>query len=445
MDDNKQQAVNGAKDAAIESVGFIITGTAKEAKQLRSAALQAAKGAVAVRKAVASLADKFSVINRQIGQISDTVGKGGSAQAKLVKISGVLSAGGNAYKEEEAEQEAKPDIAGTAQAAVAATGKAALGIGALALAIPFLLSPEVREMIMSFFNGFLEGLGISNEAMGKAKFVLGATLAIIGTYFTAKVLSSVGDAFGKMKQLAEALGLAGEKVAAEKNQIDADKASLKKGADVAKEGTDELKDTVKKGKKIKGNFVTKLWDKFKLLKGVIGPKLLSLGKNILKAIPFLGTLVSIGFIISDIWDIGSAIYDMFAGDDEEKEDTKKESAPAPSGSESAPPPAPAAAAASKPAASGGEALPATESVSSTPSAPPASTPGSLPTINVSAASTGQAVDTASVAVQQADVDAFKTQGNINIVNMKNSTIIVDAKEDKPAPKEAPIFSVTVGA
>lgn len=443
MDDKKQRAVNGAKDAAIESVGFIITGTAKEAKQLRSAALQAAKGAVAVRKAVASLADKFSVINKQIGQIKDTVGKGGSAQAKLVRISGLLSAGGDAYKEEEAEQEAKPDIAGTAQAAAAATGKAALGIGALALAIPFLLSPEVREMIMSFFNGFLEGLGISNEAMGKAKFVLGATLAIIGTYFSAKVLASVGDAFGKMKQLAEALGLAGEKVAAEKATIDADKAAVKKGAEEAGEALDGTKKQIKKGKKLgKLSFLKK----FGMLKTIIGPKIVSIAKNLLKAIPFLGTLITLGFIISDIFDIGSAIYDMFTGDDDEKddEDTKKESAPAPSGSEAAPP-APAATATAKPAASGGEALPATESVSSAPAGPPASTPASLPTINVSAASTGQNIDTASVAVQQADVDAFKTQGNINIVNMKNSTIIVDAKEDKPTPKEAPIFSVTVGA
>lgn len=437
MASNKQQAVGGAKDAALNSISIVITGTAKEASQLRSAAVNAARGAVAVRKSASLVAAKFATLTKQISQIKDAVNGGGDASSKLVRIGGILSSGGDAYKQKEAQLEEGPGVAATATAAVNATGKAALSLGALALAIPFLLSPEVREAILGFFDGFLKGLGIGKEAMSTAKFVLGATVAVLGTYFTLKALAPVADAWNKMKELAEVLGLAGEKVATEKNQIDADKASLKKGADVAKEGTDEINDTIKKGKKVKGNFVSKIMDKFKLLKGVIGPKLLSLGKNILKAIPFLGTLVSIGFIISDIWDIGSAIYDMFAGDDDKEEGVKQESAPAPAGTPAAAPAAPPPAAPeAKPAA-------AAASAPSSPPPPPAAS-SALPEVNVSAASTGQAVDVASVSVQQADVDAFKTQGNINVINMKNATIVVDAKADKPAPSQPAIFSTTVG-
>lgn len=435
MADNKNQAMDQAKDAALSSVGFMLPVTKAQSIQIRKSSLVAAREVVSVRKNIVKLVEKFKVYENAVNQIKAVLRKGGDTSAQVAKITGIISAGGNAYKEKEAEIENKPKALELVQGAADNIAKAVPGAAMLALAIPFLLSPEVRAMIGSFFDGLLEQLGLSKGVIEKVKIGLGITAGILGAYFSMKVLGSVFEAFNQMQKLAEVMGIAGSKVATEKDKIDDEKKKVAAAGDKAKGEVKDTKKDIKKGKKLgKLNFV----GKFKLLMEKIGPKLKSLVGNFLKAIPGVGTILGIGFILYELFDIGKDIFDMFTGSADDKEEAEQEeTAPLAASAEPQTPPTTFAEPESKPAASmmSAEMGPeVTEPVAMERQAEATPTPSM----------DGSLVREVSMAVEQADVDLNQMAGGINITTIDNSTTVVDV-EDKPVMNYTPMYSVTVGA
>lgn len=432
MADSRQQAIGKAKDAALGSMGFVLRGTPTQAAELKKASLVAARNVVSVRKNITQLVEKFKVYQNTITQIKSILAGKAEAAAKVNRIAVVLAAGGDKYKQEEAEAEQKPKALELVQGAADKIAEATPMAAVLALAIPFLLSPEIKEMISSFFNGFLEKLGFGKDAVDKIKTGLVIATGVLAAYFSAKVLMSVVDAFNQMKKLAEVLGLAGETVSAEKGKIDKEKDDLKKGKDAAKKEVKDAKKEIKKGKKLP------FYKKLGYALNVIGPRLKSLAGNILKAIPILGTVLGIGYILYDVFGIGNDLYDMFFGKEkaEDEQDTEQEEA-APVALTSAPESAPQTTfteSTPTPAASSmSEMAPAVSS-----SEPPSQTePVQSPSMD------GAIVREASVAIEQQDTDLMQSNFT-NILTIDNSTTIVDAGS-RPIMQSTPMFSMTVGA
>lgn len=435
---DKQEAINQAKDAAANSV-FMLTGTKAQATALKKSALQGAKAAVAVRKSALLVASKLSTLQSTLEKIKGILASGGEAPSKLAQISTAISAGGNAFKEEEAKQEGanKPKALDLIQNGANKVADAVPGIAAFAMALPLLASPEIRDMLMGFFDGFMQGLGFSKESLDKLKLGLSIAGGILAAYFSMKVISSVMDAFNMMKKLAEAVGLVGEKTALEKDKIDVEKSATKKATGAAKDEIKGTKKAIKEGRKLGRLSFLK---KFSLLSKVVGPKLLKLGANFLKALPGIGTILGIGFLIWDIFDIGKDIYDMFTGDPDEKEneEPEPEDKPEPAATVSPKPNAPAEAT-SKPAAA--SSAPATTPV--TTSEPPAAKKAEEAVQTSS--NVGIQLKESSERVEQAETDLRREGGDVNITVVDASTTVVNAEKKKPQAYSGPVYSTTVGA
>lgn len=461
---DKQDAIQEAKDAALGSVSFAIYGTKNDADSLRKNSVLAARNVVAVRKNMLLVVAKFQTFHTILANIKSALGKKGDASTKLNAVNAALSSGGNAYALAEAEQESKPSVAGSAITPSGGKDGGGLSLGAiagLAMAIPFLLSPEVRDMISGFFDGFLKGLGLSNEAIDKAKTFLLIAAGVVGAVLSVKALAPVFETFNALKNLAQAMGILGEATAMQKDQVDKERAKIDKEKDDAKKGRDKGKEEIKKNKdeikkarkagKGSKTKIGKLWDKGKFLVDKVAPKLKRMIPNILKAIPFVGTVLGIGFILYDLFSIGQDIYDVFFGDEDEedKEEQQTEQTQAPAAAATAKPlPEPAATPEVKPSA--------TSTPAATPAAAPAlssgggesSGPASAPTSTPAPAApaSGAQVATASIVVQQAETDMVQ-QPIVNIAVVDNTTTVIatDNKQIK-APREGSTnFSNMVGA
>jgi hypothetical protein len=433
MADTKTQAMNEAKDAALNSVSFVISATKAQSMELKKASLLAARNVVSVRKNLITLVNTFNSYKNIITQIQDVLGKKGEPSSKLSRIGGILQSGGDAYKAKEAEQEDKPKalelVKGIGKDMTTAAGSA------LALAIPFLLSPEMREMLFSFFDGFLKGLGLTDEGLSRLKIGLAVAGGILVTYFAVKTIASVYSAFQQMQKLAEVLGLAGNAVNAEKTKQDLDK---KKMADASKDAKKDIKASKKELKKGQKLGKTSFLKKWKVLSKVVGPKLVRLGTNFLKAIPVVGTLLGIGLVLYDIFDIGKDVYEMFTGsgdDVAEDQDTEQEdAAPIAITGEPTGEPPPAAAESKAPTSNTAPQEPPAASVPSPKEAEPAP----------SSSTAGSEIKESSIKVERADTDLAQTAGGISVIAVDNSTTII-SNQKTPIQSSPAFYSVTVGA
>lgn len=431
MADKRTEAINEAKDAALNSVSFVMSATKAQSMELKKASLLAARNVVSVRKNLITLVNTFKTYKNIITQIQDVLGKKGDADSKLSRVNGIIQSGGDAYKAKEAEQEEKPKaldlVKGIGKDMTTAAGSA------LALAIPFLLSPEMREMLMGFFSGFLEGLGLGKDALTKLKFGLSMAAGILVSYFAVKTIASVYSAFQQMQKLAEVLGLAGQAVNAEKTKQDLDK---KKMADASKDAKKDIKSSkkeLKKGQKLGKTAFLKKW---KILSKIVGPKLIRLGTNFLKAIPVVGTLLGIGLVLYDIFDIGKDVYEMFTGSDdvEEDQDTEQEDA-SPIAATSEPSAPPVAQAESKAPTSNTAPM---ETPTETAPIPKDAEPAP------SSSTTGSEIKESSIKIERADSDLAQMAGGVSILTVDNSTTIIS--NEKTSIHSSPsLYSVTVGA
>lgn len=436
MADNKTTAINEAKDAALGSVSFVLSATRSQSLQLKNSSVLAARNVVAVRKQLVTLVSKFNVLHKMVADVSGILRTNADHATKVGRISNIISSGGDAYKQKEAEQEEKPKaldlVKGIGKDVTVAAGSA------LALAIPFLLSPELRGMVVGFFDSFIEGLGISTEAVSKLKFGLSMAAGILTAFFAVKTIASIASAFTQMQKLAEVLGLAGEAVNAEKTKQDLDKKRLSDASKTADKDIKSSKKDLKKGKKLGRTAISKKWS---LLSKIVGPKLLRVGSNFLKAIPGLGTIISIGLILYDLIDIGKDVYDMFVGSPDDK-DTEQETeskagiaATEEDYAKLAAPNPKSAMVEDKPTASNTSSpSPTTESVPAPIQAEPSTPP----------AADGVLLKQSSIAVERADTDLAQTAGGISIVAVDNSTTIISNQKANILTSPS-FYSVTVGA
>lgn len=294
-----------------------VSKAAGSAKRSKSVFVTAARESVKLRKNVELAVKKILSVQKVLKDISKALKSPLSADAKITKINAIISAGGDAYKLAEAEQESKASLTSTLDSTATAVGNAGKGIAALILALPLLFSPEVRAFISQFFDGLLEGLGLGTEAIKIVKPVIGAVLGALGAVFTLKALSPVVTMFEKMKELADVLGLAGQAVGAEKEDVDNKSKKIEKEKQQIKKAGDKAKGDIKGTKKELNKNVKKLGPvaRLKMLKNIIGPKLISLVKNFVKAIPFVGTVLGIGLILYELFDIGRDIFNFIKGEE----------------------------------------------------------------------------------------------------------------------------------
>lgn len=205
--DKKQDAISRAKQAALSSVSFGMKATPIETDKLKRISYVAAKEAVLFRKNIELLVVRFRTLDSIVLNVKKVLASKATPNKKLARITSIIVADGNKYKEAEAILEEKADISSLTDKVTAGAIKATLGAAAFALALPLLLSPKVREYIKSFFKGFLDGLGLSEKNLLKLKVALVATAAVLGTVFTIKALNTVLVAFNRMKKLAQLVGI----------------------------------------------------------------------------------------------------------------------------------------------------------------------------------------------------------------------------------------------
>lgn len=504
----KESAVENAKNAAVEQPGLVLNLTKEQYGALKEAANSARLNAAEIAFDITKLVNKFFVYKTIVDNVKSIVSTDQKPATKIEGIQAVLESQGNQYSLEEAKAEEKPTLASAATdvtKSVENVGKSALG---LAMAIPLLMAnPEILNMVKSFFTGFLEGLGLSNNAISMVKIAVSALLGILAVSFTMKALSPVITLFNAVKRLATVLGLAGKAVQAgseetaqkhddvkkkdaevksEKGKIDKEKGDIKKGTDTAKSEVKSGKDEIKKAKKAgKGSKTAagKLYDKIKYLFEKVKPKLISMTGNILKALPIAGTILGIGLVLYELYSIGSDVYDVFFGNDDEDAEEGKQTpvasttaAPgAAAGSAPAPAAAPAAeskpsaAATAAPAASGaasggGGSAPAAAAAASSPAPAAESKPSAAGTSESAGASSSAAptpepaavakmveptpstndkqVISQSETVDQMERDNQKQQG-LFVLNVNNNNIINKKSEASP-DFSGYSYSTTVG-
>lgn len=167
------------------------------------------------------LTKRFLVLFSIVEDIKKVIQSDADDAKKIARITSIVQAEGNAYKLEEATSEEKPSISSAIGNVATATEKAVPGVAAFALALPFLFSPEVRDMLFGFFQGFLKGLGLSDTALAIAKPVLGAAIGILGAVFTINALSPVVTLFEHMTKLVNLVQLAAQAVVMKSEMADA--------------------------------------------------------------------------------------------------------------------------------------------------------------------------------------------------------------------------------
>jgi hypothetical protein len=374
--------------------------------------------------------------------------------------------------------EQKPGIGDTIKAAGESTAQAGLSIAKLALLIPLLMNDKVKALVGGFFEKFLSNLGVAKPIVDAVLLAVQNLDKILITYFGFKVFQSVKGAFDSIMELARVTGLVAESTNEQASSIDTEKKELRdkqsrlrdekgkfvkekkdleeglgKASDKAKSGIKDAKKDMKEAKKL-GKF--SFLKKFKVLKDKIIPKLISLGKNFLKAIPGVGTLLSLGLILYDLWSIGSDIYDVFTGDDDEgkkevKPEPKKSAAPSNATTQQRVSAAPAAATAAgkkssapaaasgKPAAAGNSTAPATptKAASAGSSSSPSAT---LETSTPSSAAEPIAQSSEDVAFKD-EMTNVQQVSITNINNSKNITMASPGKQGLPSTTSAPTFCI----
>lgn len=352
------------------------------------------------------------------------------------------------------------------------TSQVGFDIFKLALLLPLLLNDKVKALVGGFFKKFLEKLGVAAPIVDAMALAIDNIQYILGAYFGFKIWKSVKGAFDAIMELARVTGIAADNTITQANAVDTERKTVrdqqgrlrdekgrfvsekkaledgvKKASDTAKTGIKDAKKDMKAAKKL-GKF--SILEKFKVLKDKVVPKLLSLGKNFIKAIPGVGTLIGLGVILYDLWSIGSDIYDVFLGGEEkEQQATPVKKAPTSSVTQKAPAASATASSsatsAGKPMASGSAAATATatstNSTSSTTSntssagtgPTSAASPASPPAISV------PPVETAPMISETSQEILFKEEMNnvtqVSITNIDNSkkTNIAAQPGDKSPP------------
>ena len=477
MNENEQATQTAA--VMKETPGLVLFLSKKDSDRLDAATAVAEKEAATFSKNIGDIVGKLNVLKTIVEQVQSIVSSNVENAAKVTKIQSLVSAGGNEYKLEEARAEEKPGLNDTIQETTRAVSKAGMSVLGLAMAIPLLLAnPEILNLVKGFFEGFLTGIGLSNDAIAIVKPAIAVLLGILAVSFTMAALAPVVTAFESLRKLAMVLGLAGtaagdahdevkkkdkdvkqkeKDVRKEQAKIDKEKEDIKKGTDTAKEEVKKGKDEIKKAKKAGSKSKTKIGkflDKTRYLIDKVKPKLVSMAGNILKSIPIVGTILGIGLVLYQLYDLGSDIYDVYFGNDEEKpesetkppantttlvpasETTATATAKAtPSGTAPASPPS--AAPTSTPVSAPSPPSATTSSSVAEPVAPASS--GVTPMVSASASE----VITQSVKVDQMERDATQSFGTM-LLNINNNQFIVGAKEMARSASDS-FYSVSVGA
>lgn len=414
--------------------------------KLKTNITKAAKESVKLRKNIVDIVNKLKVYEGIINDVKNTIAKGGEPVVVLHRVQSIISAGGNAYQLAESQMEEKATLGGAVSDVAKSVQKAVPGVAAFALALPLLMSPQVREMIMSFFTGFLEGLGMDVESIQRWIPIIKIALGALAAVFTISALQPVVTLWGHMQKLMSFIGVAAELVVAKSEASDFQMSEVRSKRM-------KLVKRLRNMKRIK----TFLMSASKLLKAslvaaaagiaidVVGGTLLDVvmadpdveisPMNVVKmAINNLVESVTLG-LVKGPYDLSNPDKEEQVQEEKQKQEYKKEKSSS-TVSQSAPPQDKPAAAESKPKA--------TQSTQATPlQAAAAPAPAPAASAPSSSSSSGMSVQKLSEDVGAKEADIKQTAG-ASITMIDNSKTIIAAKSDDVPTDNSAQFSVQVG-
>lgn len=207
MDKQRQEAINNAKKAAGNSVAFVLRGSLRDGERLVKHATLTAKESITLQKNISTIVTRVNVLNGIVKNIKKALKSKSDDSSKVTRIASLISADGNAYKLQEALMEEKPGITSAIHGATKSLSKSVGWITAIAALFPLLMSPQVKETIMGFFKGFLNGLGINAKKLEELQPYIKMAIGALTAVFAYKALSTVYQSFLSLKKLGQALGL----------------------------------------------------------------------------------------------------------------------------------------------------------------------------------------------------------------------------------------------
>lgn len=169
--------------------------------------------------------------------------------------------------------------------------KTSLDVAKFALLIPLLVSDEVRKKFIAMFQGFLEGLGLGKEKIDMFTKVVKVVVGLLALYWGAKVIKSVFDAFNSIYKLAQLMTAAALITDSKEVKLEKERQSAERGKKDLRRQRAKIRLEKRKAGRLKG---------FKRLAKIltsIGPLI---GKRVISAIPFIGTVASVAFLVAEL-------------------------------------------------------------------------------------------------------------------------------------------------
>lgn len=255
----------------------------------------------------------FASISIKTGNIAEGLKVSSDATTRLVDLVSKL------FLDTKVEEQKKVDYKQLLETQTATIKKRGLDLAALGLLIPFLFSEDAKKYLGDFITGLF---GLGPGALDKVKLGINAVLGVLAGVFAYKVFKQVGDTINALRTLATITGTlfgiteaAATDVSDSMDELDKDKekkAAEKKEVDRTKKETKGLKDELKKEKKkypkgVRGKISKAIDFVFK-----IGPKV---GKGLLKALPVVGTIATIGYLLYEVYD---EAVNFFSDEDKEE-------------------------------------------------------------------------------------------------------------------------------
>jgi len=187
--------------------------------------------------------------------------------------------------------------------------KAGLDVAKFALLFPLLVSEEVRKKVLAMWEGFLEGLGLGKEKIELFTKIIKVVGGLLVLYWGAKTIKRVFDAFNSMYKLAQLMTVAALITDSKEVKIEKERQSAEKGKKDLRRQRAKVRLEKRKAGRLKG-----LKRLAKVIAG-IGPLI---GKRVIAAIPFIGTVASVAFLVAELGEEAFSAMD----EAEEEEITK---------------------------------------------------------------------------------------------------------------------------
>lgn len=188
----------------------------------------------------------------------------------------------------------------------------------LALLIPLLFNETTRNIVSGFFEGVLEGLGLSQEAIKIMKSIAAGAVMAFKLYLGYKVFKSIFDVFMAFKKLADATGILGLLIGKKNSEM----VAAGPEADLEK---DNLRKQTKKQRGLIKTLKTRAKVFMRKIKQFMNFKKIAIGalravKGIVRVVKTATAWTGIGYLIGAAIDAGiGTLIDYYTAEEENEE------------------------------------------------------------------------------------------------------------------------------